>query len=92
MKDVMTFYEYAGEMQELCFKISQAHKAMGDTGLYDFYFATSRGYEKARDNFSVREAEAYVNEEQMKMLENSRAYVKEVQKQAAEKLDQEVTA
>ena len=92
MKTAMTNYEYAGEMQELCFRISQAYKAMGDTGLYEFYYATSEGYEKARNDFSVKEAEAFVDEKQMQMLENSRAYVKEVQKQAAEKLDQEIEA
>lgn len=86
----MTNYEYAGEMQELCFKISQAHKAMEKTGLHDFYLAASNGFAELRKNYTVEEAQAVASEEQMEMLESSKAYVNEVVKQAAEKLDKEI--
>ena len=88
----MTNYEYAGEMQELCFKVSQAHKAMGQTGLFEFYLATSEGYAKLREGYSVEEAGAKVTSDQMEMLENSIAYVKDLQKQAADKIGQEIGA
>ena len=87
----MTYYEYAETMQEQCFKISQAHKVLGEVGLYDFYTAASEGYEEARKKLSVKEAQEVVDEELMQMLEATTAYVKEVQQQAAEKLDQEIT-
>lgn len=86
----MTNYEYAGEMQELCFRISQAHKAMGKTGLHDFYKAASDGFEELRNNYTVAEAETVASEEQMEMLESSKAYVKEVTQQAAEQIDKEI--
>ena len=87
----MTNYEYAGEMQELCFKISQAFKVLGDSGLYDFYYAASIGFEEIRKNYSVEEAQQLVENDEVKQLESTAAYVKEVQKQAAEKLDKEIT-
>ena len=88
----MTYYEYAGEMQELCFKISQAQKVLGETGLYDFYYATSTGFEELREKMSVEEADRLIDKDQEETLENTSAYVKEVQHKAAEKLGQEVTA
>lgn len=86
----MTNYEYAGEMQELCFQASQAHKAMEETGLSEFYRATSEGFAQMRKDYSVEEAGKTVTKEQMEMLENSTAYVKELRKQAAEKIDKEI--
>lgn len=88
----MTNYEHAGEMQELCFKASQAFRVLEDKGLHDFYLAASNGYEEMRNSYSVEEAENPVDEEQLKTLESVAAYVKEVQQQAAEKLGQEATA
>ena len=87
----MTYYEYAGEMERLCFKISQAHKVLEKTGLHDFYLAASNGFAELRNNYTVEEAETVASEEQMEMLESSRAYVNEVEKQAAEKLDKEIS-
>ena len=88
----MTYYEYAGEMQELCFKISQAQKVLEETGLYDFYYATSTGFEELRKKMSVEEADRPIDKDQEETLENTSAYLKDVQQQATEKLDQEVTA
>ena len=88
----MTKYEYAGEMQELCFKVSQACKVLGETGLYDFYYAASEGFAVIRDEYSVEEAQQLVTKDEEEQLESTAAYVKEVQKQAAEKMDLEVTA
>lgn len=86
----MTKYEYAGEMQELCFRISQAYKVLGDTGLYDFYYATSKGFAEIRNSYSVKEAQQTVNHEQIEQLENTTAFAKDVRKQAAYKLDKEI--
>lgn len=88
----MTNYEYYGEMQELCFKISQAFKVLGDSGLYDFYYAASEGFDEVRKNFTVEEAQRIVDDSELKQLESTAAYVKEVEEQATAKLDQEVTA
>ena len=88
----MTNYEYHVEMQRLCFKISQAQKVLGETGLYDFYYATSTGFEELRGKMSVEEADRPIDKNQEETLENTSAYVKEVQQQAAEKLGQEATA
>lgn len=81
----MTYYEYAGEMQELCFKISQAQKVLGETGLYDFYYTTSTGFEELREKMSVEEADRPIDKNQEETLENTGAYLKEVQKEATEK-------
>ena len=86
----MTKYEYAGEMQELCFKISQVCKVLDDEGMQDFYKATSEGYAKIRKDYSVEEAAMVISDDQEKQLENTAAYAKELQKQAAEKLDKEI--
>ena len=86
----MTKYEYAGEMQELCFKISQVCKVLDDEGMQDFYKATSESYQKIRKDYSVEEAAMVISDDQEKQLENTAAYAKELQKQAAEKLDKEI--
>lgn len=88
----MTNYEYAGEMLELCLKISQAYKVLGDTGLYDFYYAASTGFDEIRKNMSVEDAQVPADEDQLSILESTIAYEKDVKKQAAKQLDQEVTA
>ena len=88
----MTNYEHAGEMQEQCFKISQAFKVLEEKGLHDFYYAASQGYAELRKEYTVNEAMQPVNDDQLKTLESTIAYVKEVQQQAEAKLDQEATA
>ena len=88
----MTKYEYTGEMQKLCFKISQACKVLDDKGLQEFYLAASEGYVKIRESYTVEEAQGLVDNKQLDMLESTTAYVKEVQKKAGYKLDLEVTA
>ena len=88
----MTYYEYAGEMQEMCFKISQAYKVLGDTGLYDFYYAASTGFDDIRKTMSVEDAEKPADKDELAILESTAAYYKDVQEQAAKQLDQEVTA
>lgn len=88
----MTIYEYAGEMADLCFKISQAFKVLGDSGLYDFYRAACEGFCELQGSFTVEEAQQLIDNDQERQLESTAAYVKEVQKQAAEKMDLEVTA
>lgn len=86
----MTKYEYAGEMQELCFKISQVCKVLEEEGLQDFYHAASEGFAVIRNEYSVEEAQQLVTKDEKEQLESTAAYVKEMQKQAAEKLDQEI--
>ena len=86
----MTKYEYAGEMQELCFKISQTCKVLEEQGLQDFYSAASQGFADMQANYSVAEAEMVINKDQEQQLESTAAYVKELQQQAAEKLDKEI--
>ena len=88
----MTNYEYHVEMQRLCFKISQAQKVLEETGLHDFYYATSTGFEELREKMSVEEADRPIDKNQEETLENTSAYLSEVEKQAVEKLDREVTA
>ena len=88
----MTYYEYAGEMGDLCLKISQRLKAMKQKGLYDFYYAASEGFDVIRKNMNVEEAEMIVDKDQMEQLESTAAYEKEVRKEAVEYISQEVTA
>ena len=86
----MTNYEYAGEMQELSFKISQACKVLEQKGLQDFYKAASDGFAEMRNAYSVEEAAKEISNDQEEQLEATAAYVKELQKEAAEKLDKEI--
>lgn len=88
----MTKYVYAGEMQELCFKISQVCKVLEEEGLQDFYYAASEGFVEIRKNYSVAEADTPISSDQEEQLESTAAYLKELHQQAAEKLDQEITA
>ena len=87
----MTNYEYAGEMQELCFKISQACKVLEKKGLQDFYAAAGDGFAEVQKKYSVEEAEMAISQDQEEQLESTVAYKKELEKQAAEKLDKEIS-
>jgi len=87
----MTKYEYAGEMQEVCFKISQVWKVLEEEGLQDFYYAASEGFVEIRNNYSVEEADQVISTDQEEQLESTAAYLKELRKQAAEKLDKEIS-
>jgi hypothetical protein len=86
----MTNYVYAGEMHELCFKISQAFKVLGERGLHDFYSAASIGYDAMQESMSVAEAGLIITKSQEETLESTAAYYKEITKEACAKLDQEV--
>ena len=86
----MTNYEYAGEMQELCFSISQACKVLEEKGLQDFYEAASDGFAQKRKNYSVDEAAMIIVKSQEEQLEATAAYAKELRNEAANKIDKEI--
>lgn len=86
----MTNFEYAGEMQELCFKISQACKVLEEKGLQDFYAAAGDGFADMQKNYSVEEAGMVISKDQEEQLDATAAYAKELRTEAAEKLDKEI--
>ena len=86
----MTNYEYAGEMQELCFSISQACKVLEEKGLQDFYGAAGDGFAEMQKKYSVEEAEMVITKDQEEQLEATAAYAKELRNEAANKIDKEI--
>ena len=86
----MTNYEYAGEMQELCFSISQACKVMEEKGMQDFYGAACDGFALKRKSYSVDEAAMLINKSQEEQLEATAAYAKESRNKAAVQIDKEL--
>ena len=61
----MTTYNYMIEMQEMCFKIAQACKAMGKTGTQDVYTACEYGFGEMAKQLTCEEASSNINQDQI---------------------------
>ena len=61
----MTTYNYMIEMQELCFRISQACKTMGKTGTQDVYAACEKGFYEMAKELTCEEAGSAINPDQI---------------------------
>ena len=85
----MTYYNYVSEMQELCFRATQALTVLGKTGSKDFYSAAEVGFSKLLDelnNKPIEEVSVHVNQDQLDTLVSCKEFVETQENQAAWKL------
>ena len=81
----MTKREYANEMRELCLKLTEILKPIEEVGLFNFYLAASNEFEKIHNNFTKEEAETLISKDEIESIESTKAYIKELQQEAADK-------
>ena len=82
----MTYYNYVSEMQELCFRATQALTVLGKNGTKDFYSAAEVGFSKLMDelnNKPVSEVSVHINQDQLDTLVSTKNFVEEQENQAA---------
>lgn len=82
----MTYYNYVSEMQEMCFRATQALTVLGKNGTKDFYSAAEVGFSKLMDelnNKPVSEVSVHINQDQLDTLVSTKNFVEEQENQAA---------
>lgn len=82
----MTYYNYVSEMQELCFRATQALIVLGKNGTKDFYSAAEVGFSKLLDelnNKPVEEVSVSINQDQLDTYISTKAFVEDQEQQAA---------
>ncbi len=82
----MTTYNYFIEMQEMCFRISQACKAMGKTGTQDVYAACERGFSVMAKELNCEEAGRTITQDQLDTYVCTKNFCEEQEKQAANEI------
>lgn len=79
----MTTYNYMIEMQEMCFRIAQACKALGKKGTYDVYAACEKGYGEMAKELTCEEASKVITQDQVDMFLCIQNFCKEQTEKAA---------
>ncbi|MBO7735106.1 MAG: hypothetical protein J6S67_21260 [Methanobrevibacter sp.] len=88
----MTTYNYMSEMQEMCFRATQALIVLGDKGMQDFYAAAEQGFYNRANGLSVEEANAPINVSQIDSYLATKDFVESKEYEAALKLKKEQEA
>lgn len=82
----MTYYNYVSEMQELCFRATQALTVLGKNGTKDFYSAAEVGFAKELEDLNnkpVGEVSVHINQDQLDTLVSCKKFVETQENQAA---------
>ena len=82
----MTTYNYVSEMQELCFRATQALTVLGKTGTKDFYSAAEIGFSQQMESLNnkpVEEVSTPINQDQLDTYLSCKKFVEEQENQAA---------
>lgn len=79
----MTTYNYMIEMQEMCFRISQACKALGKTGTQDVYAACEKGFREMAKDLTCEDAGRTISQDQLDMYLCTQNFCKEQTQKAA---------
>lgn len=87
----MTTYNYFIEMQDMCFRISQACKAMNKRGTQDVYAACERGFGEMAKELNCEEAGCTITQDQLDTYVCTKNFCEEQTKQAADIINREIT-
>ena len=87
----MTTYNYFIEMQDMCFRISQACKAMNKRGTQDVYAACERGFGEMAKELNCEEASRTITQDQLDTYVCTKNFCEEQTKQAADMINREIT-
>ena len=88
----MTIYTYMTEMQELCFRIAQACKAMNKKGTQDVYEACELGFGEKAKALTREKAESAITPDQLSMYVCTQNFCKEQEKAAATYIEAQLFA
>lgn len=87
----MTTYNYMIEMQDMCFRISQACKAMNKRGTQDVYAACERGFGEMAKELNCEEAGRTITQDQLDTYVCTKNFCEEQTKLAADMINTEIT-
>ena len=79
----MTTYNYMIEMQEMCFRITQACKVMGKQGTQDLYAACELGLGKMAKELTCEDAGKTISQDQLDMYACVQNFCKDQEREAA---------
>ena len=82
----MTTYSYFSEMQQLCFRATQAFIVLEDKGMQDFYSAAEKGFNAECNSLVCDNASAVVNHSQIENYFRLKDFVETKEREAAEKM------
>ena len=88
----MTYYNYVCEMQELCFRASQALMVTGEKGLEDFYKAAELGFYNCSKDMPIEKANETIGQSQIDAYLQTKKYAEECEDRAAYRLKEEQEA
>lgn len=86
----MTTYNYFIEMQDMCFRISQACKAMNKRGTQDVYAACVRGFGEMAKELNCEEAARTINQDQTDTYVCTKNFCEEQEKAAASYISNQI--
>ena len=82
----MTTYNYFIEMQEMCFRISQACKVLDKRGTQDVYAACEHGFGEMAKELNCEEAARVISQDQLDTYLCTKNFCEEQEKQAANEI------
>lgn len=88
----MTTYNYLSEMQQLCFRATQALEVLGEKGMKDFYSKAEEGYAVECSSLGYKSASAAIEQSQINAYLQVKEYVDTKEREAAEKLREQQEA
>ena len=86
----MTTYNYMIEMQDMCFRISQACKAMGKKGTQDVYYACYLGFGEMAKELNCEEAGSTITQDQLDTYVCTKNFCEEQTKAAASYISNQI--
>lgn len=85
----MTYYNYMSDMQQFCFRITQAAIVLKDKALQDFYYAAEEGFNIHANQLSISEAKANIGQNQIEAFLRTKKFCEKKEEEAAYKLKEE---
>lgn len=79
----MTYYNYMSDMQQFCFRITQAAIVLKDKALQDFYYAAEEGFNIHANQLSISEAKANIGQNQIEAFLRTKKFCEKKEEEAA---------
>ena len=82
----MKTYSYLSEMQQFCFRATQAFIVLEDKGMQDFYSAAEKGFDAECNSLTCENASAGINQSQIENYFRLKDFVESKEREAAQKI------
>lgn len=85
----MTYYTYMTEMQQFCFRITQAAIVLKDKAMQDFYSAAEEGFNIHANQLPISEANSNIGQNQIDAYLRTKKFCEKKEEAAAYKLKEQ---